>query len=48
MATAFPDFSSSELASSPSSGVIAIPSFSLLGKKVFVTGGSRGSGVLVR
>lgn len=30
--------------SSPSSGVIAIPSFSLVGKKVFVTGGSRGIG----
>jgi len=44
MATAFPDLSSSEFSSSPSSGVVAIPSFSLLGKKVFVTGGSRGIG----
>jgi NAD(P)-dependent dehydrogenase (short-subunit alcohol dehydrogenase family) len=44
MATAFPDFISREPASSPSSGVVAIPGFSLLGKKVFITGGSRGIG----
>jgi NAD(P)-dependent dehydrogenase (short-subunit alcohol dehydrogenase family) len=31
-------------ASSPSSRVVEMPSFSLLGKKVFVTGGSRGIG----
>lgn len=35
---------SSHSSRSPSSGVIEIPSFSLLGKKVFVTGGSRGIG----
>lgn len=35
---------SSGPSSSPSSGVVAIPSFSLAGKKVFVTGGSRGIG----
>jgi NAD(P)-dependent dehydrogenase (short-subunit alcohol dehydrogenase family) len=47
MAIAFPDLMSSDpagVASGPSSGVIALPSFSLLGKKVFVTGGSRGIG----
>jgi NAD(P)-dependent dehydrogenase (short-subunit alcohol dehydrogenase family) len=32
------------LSEGPRSGVIAIPSFSLAGKKVFVTGGSRGIG----
>ncbi len=30
--------------SAPQSGVVHIPSFSLLGKKVFITGGSRGIG----
>ena len=43
MATAFPDFVSPP-SSSPSSGVVALPSFSLVGKKVFVTGASRGIG----
>src|SRR5262245_63222566 len=42
MATAL--YVSSELGSAPSSGTVAIPSFSLAGKKVFVTGGSRGIG----
>jgi NAD(P)-dependent dehydrogenase (short-subunit alcohol dehydrogenase family) len=48
MATAFPDFmqplASIQANDSPRSGVIALPGFSLLGKKVFVTGGSRGIG----
>ena len=42
MATAL--FESTSSSPAPSSGVVAIPSFSLLGKKVFITGGSRGIG----
>src|ERR1041384_3133899 len=43
MATAMP-LAQSPISSSPSSQVVEIPSFSLLGKKVFITGGSRGIG----
>lgn len=47
MATAF-DIQAPETSApssiAPSSGVVPIPGFSLLGKKVFVTGGSRGIG----
>jgi NAD(P)-dependent dehydrogenase (short-subunit alcohol dehydrogenase family) len=42
MAIAFPDIYSSTL--NPASGLSEIPSFSLLGKKVFISGGSRGIG----
>ena len=42
MATAFPEFHSP--AAHPISRVIEIPSFSLLGKTVFISGGSRGIG----
>jgi 3-oxoacyl-[acyl-carrier protein] reductase len=43
MATALPDFTS-PIPEAPRSGAVAIPSFSLAGKKVLVTGGSRGIG----
>lgn len=42
--TPLPSTPSSEPSESPRSGVVPIPSFSLIGKKVFITGGSRGIG----